>query len=54
MVYRTKKGYIYYSNSYDLGQTWTEAKPTNLFNPDSKVAIMNLDASRHVLAYNPT
>mmetsp|Transcript_21249 Transcript_21249/g.59081 ORF Transcript_21249/g.59081 Transcript_21249/m.59081 type:complete len:271 (-) Transcript_21249:1022-1834(-) len=51
-LFRTSRGKIYQSCSSDDGHTWSEPKPTDLPNPNSKVAAVVLSNGEVVLAYN--
>mmetsp|Transcript_9983 Transcript_9983/g.18842 ORF Transcript_9983/g.18842 Transcript_9983/m.18842 type:complete len:478 (+) Transcript_9983:213-1646(+) len=42
--FRTSQGYLYYSMSYDMGVSWTEAKPSMLRNPNSKSHVLRISA----------
>lgn len=47
-----QKGFIWFSESKDLGKTWTHATKTNLPNPDSAVDAISLSSGAYLLAYN--
>ncbi|EDQ90976.1 uncharacterized protein MONBRDRAFT_23804 [Monosiga brevicollis MX1] len=53
-LFRTQIGYLYASVSNDNGETWSNAQPTPLQNPDAKVCMTNLRDGRLMLAYNPS
>jgi len=54
MVFRTKAGYVFRSESLDGGQTWTEATPMrDVPNPNSKIDMIRLQPSGLLaLAFN--
>uniref|UniRef100_A0A061RT54 Bnr asp-box repeat protein n=1 Tax=Tetraselmis sp. GSL018 TaxID=582737 RepID=A0A061RT54_9CHLO len=53
MVFRTQIGCLYKSLSHDKGMTWSRARPMNVPNPNSKVHLMRLEPSGHLLlAFN--
>ena len=51
-LFRTSKGKLYQSLSFDGGQTWTGANPTSVPNPDSKVNAITLTTGELALAFN--
>eukprot|EP00899_Mesostigma_viride_P008044 jgi/Mesvir1/17240/Mv07652-RA.2 len=53
MLFRTHAGFIYSSVSKDKGVTWSQAQPTTLPNPDSKIMMLRMEPSGHIaLVYN--
>mmetsp|Transcript_23312 Transcript_23312/g.64700 ORF Transcript_23312/g.64700 Transcript_23312/m.64700 type:complete len:511 (+) Transcript_23312:151-1683(+) len=53
MVFRTSAGCLHKSISLDKGLSWSQAKPMNIPNPNSKVHMMRLEPSGHLLlAFN--
>lgn len=46
--------YIYRSESPDYGNSWTEPKPTALFNNNASISAIKLKSGRIAIAYNPT
>ncbi len=46
--------FIYYSESFDWGDSWTPAKPTVLPNNNSGISALRLNSGRIAIAYNPT
>lgn len=53
MYTRSTEGFIYHSESYDGGRTWSEALPTSMPNNNSGIDLTRLDDGRLVLVYNP-
>lgn len=54
-LFRTGLDVVFESWSHDGGFTWTNAEPTTVPNPDSKVCMVNIVGSNKiVLAYNPS
>lgn len=51
---RTRDGRIWKTESTDYGRTWSDAVPTDLPNPNARVALAKLGSGSLVLAYNPT
>jgi len=51
-LFRTSIGEIYKSLSHDGGKTWSDAVPTGLPNPNSKIHLLRLTDGRLALAYN--
>ena len=51
-IFRTSKGRLYQSISYDGGMSWTGANPTSVPNPDSKVNAITLTTGELALAFN--
>jgi predicted neuraminidase len=51
---RTGDDFIYSTESFDYGRTWTPAEATDLPNPGARVSLMKLESGNLVLAYNPT
>lgn len=51
---RTSADYIYKTESFDYGRTWTQATPTQFPNPWSRVDLLKLDNGNLLLAYNPS
>ena len=52
-LFRTKKSFIYRSDSQDDGRTWTPAQPTVLPNNNSGIDALRLKDGRILLVYNP-
>lgn len=52
-LFRTQAGWIYRSDSYDGGYTWSEAYPTRLLNNDSGIDCVTTDNGWVWLVYNP-
>lgn len=52
-MFRTKSGYIYRSDSYDGGYTWSRAYSTGVYNNNSGIDCVMTDDGRLWLAYNP-
>ncbi len=50
---RSQEGYIYWSESRDLGKTWTAPMPTPLPNNNSGIDMIRLRSGLLALAYNP-
>jgi len=48
----SKAGYIYRSDSYDFGRTWTSMTATEIPNPDTKFSIAKI-GNNIILAHNP-
>ena len=46
--------FIYRSESFDWGDTWSEPKPTPLPNNNSSISALRLQSGRVAIAYNPT
>ena len=46
--------YIYRSESWDYGDTWSEPVPTVLPNNNSSISALKLQSGRVAIAYNPT
>lgn len=46
--------FIYRSESYDWGDTWSEPKPTVLPNNNSSISAIRTQSGRIAIAYNPT
>lgn len=46
--------FIYRSESFDWGDTWSEPKPTPLPNNNSSISALRLKSGRVAIAYNPT
>lgn len=46
--------FIYRSESFDWGDTWTEPKPTVLPNNNSSISAIRTQSGRIAIAYNPT
>ena len=46
--------FIYRSESFDWGDTWSEPKPTPLPNNNSRISALRLQSGRVAIAYNPT
>lgn len=46
--------FIYSSESFDWGESWTPAKPTVLPNNNSSISALKLKSGRIAIAYNPT
>lgn len=46
--------FIYRSESFDWGDTWSEPKPTPLPNNNSSISVLRLQSGRVAIAYNPT
>ena len=46
--------FIYRSESFDWGDTWSEPKPTPLPNNNSSISALSLQSGRVAIAYNPT
>ena len=46
--------FIYRSESFDWGDTWSEPKPTPLPNNTSSISALRLQSGRVAIAYNPT
>ena len=46
--------FIYLSESFDWGDTWSEPKPTPLPNNNSSISALRLQSGRVAIAYNPT
>jgi predicted neuraminidase len=51
-LFRTSRGKLYQSISYDGGESWTGANPTSVPNPDSKVNAITLTTGELALAFN--
>lgn len=51
-LFRTSRGKLYQSVSYDGGLSWTGANPTSVPNPDSKVNAITLTTGELALAFN--
>ena len=51
-LFRTSRGKLYQSTSYDGGVSWTGANPTSVPNPDSKVNAITLTTGELALAFN--
>ena len=49
---RTRYGFIYKTESYDYGRTWSEANPTILKNPNSGIDLIKLIDGRLVVVFN--
>lgn len=49
-----KKGFIWTAVSKDEGETWSQATPTALPNPDSAIDVLRLKTGELLLAYNPS
>ena len=49
-----KGGVIWRTESYDRGETWREATPTSLPNPNSGIDLLRLQSGDLALAYNPS
>ena len=47
-------GYLWRSDSYDGGRTWTEAKRTEIPNPNNKVKLIRIPDGRIALIHTPT
>ncbi len=47
-------GRICVADSTDLGRTWTQARPTELPNPNSGIDVLRLKDGRYVMIYNHT
>jgi predicted neuraminidase len=47
-----KKRYLWFSESFDRGRTWSEAVRSGLPNPNSAVEVIKLKNGHWVLAYN--
>lgn len=45
--------FIYSSESFDFGDTWSEPKPTELPNNNSSISAIKLRSGRIAIAYNP-
>ena len=52
MLFRTKKGFIYASETSDGGYTWSQPTKTEHENPDSKIHALRLSDKALALAYN--
>ncbi len=52
-MFRTKSGYIYRSDSYDGGYTWSKAYSTGVYNNNSGIDCVMTDNGWLWLAYNP-
>jgi len=53
MIFRTQAGCLYSSTSDDKGLTWSPTKPMAIPNPNSKVHLMRMEPSGHLLlAFN--
>ena len=50
----TTVGRICVADSADLGRTWTQARPTELPNPNSGIDVLRLKDGRYVMIYNHT
>lgn len=46
--------FIYRSESFDFGDSWTVPTPTELFNNNSSISAIRLASGRIAIAYNPT
>lgn len=46
--------YIYFTESFDYGDSWSEPLPTILPNNNSGISAIKLDSGRLAIAYNPT
>lgn len=46
--------FIYRSESFDFGDSWSEPKPTPLPNNNSSISAIRLKSGRVAVAYNPT
>lgn len=42
MYLRNRSGYLYYSESFDYGHTWTDAKKSDILNSDTKVTLLKV------------
>src|ERR671916_386056 len=51
---RTQAKYVYRTESFDYGRTWSPAVPTEFANPWSRVDLLALDSGALLLAYNPS
>ncbi|WP_158554114.1 exo-alpha-sialidase [Micromonospora deserti] len=51
---RTRDSFIWRTESFDYGRTWTRAIPTTLPNNNSRLALLKLDNGHLILADNPT
>lgn len=51
---RTRDGWIYRTDSFDYGRSWTTASRTSLPNNNSRIALLKLRDGHLVLALNPT
>lgn len=52
-MFRTKSGYIYRSDSFDGGYTWSKAYSTGIYNNNSGIDCVTTDNGWLWLAYNP-
>jgi predicted neuraminidase len=51
---RTQADFVYRTESFDYGRTWTPAVPTEFPNPWARVDLLKLDSGNLLLAYNPS
>ena len=54
MLFRTGVGKLYRAFSHDRGESWTDAAPSGLPNPNAKTFVFSDSREQQILAYNPT
>ncbi len=54
MLIRVTKDVLWYSESKDKGETWSEFVPTDIPNPSCKVKLLNLPDGRIALIHDPS
>jgi predicted neuraminidase len=45
---------LFFNRSTDVGQTWSELKPTNLPNPNASVAVIRTHGGNFLMSFNPS